>query len=137
MTHARAALQEHVHRAFSGRKPDEVLPYFNYVRSNYEIAASGLFKWVFTAIASVIVFQLLTLAAIKDASFGPVTLQNLGSRPEGAAGLYRILHVQIRGLRRDVEDVRQGTSGVSRRDRAEAHRERLGEVCATSTRPSL
>jgi hypothetical protein len=78
ITPARAALQEHVHRAFSGRKPDEVLPYFNFVRSNYEIAASGLFKWMFTAIASVIVFQLLTLAAIKDASFGPVTLQNLG-----------------------------------------------------------
>jgi len=37
-----------------------------------------LLKWALTAIASVILFQLLALAAIKGATFGGVTLRNLG-----------------------------------------------------------
>jgi hypothetical protein len=72
-------LEEGVRRALSGRKlPDDARDYFSFVRSNYTVAAAGLLKWAFTAIASAILFQLIALAAIKGATFGGVTLRSLG-----------------------------------------------------------
>lgn len=75
----RPTLQESVRKALSGRNlPDDARDYLSFVRGNYEIAAAGLLRWAITAVTSVILFQLLALAAIKGAAFGPVTLRNLG-----------------------------------------------------------
>jgi hypothetical protein len=74
-----AALEEGVRQALSGRKlPDDARDYLGFVRSNYTVAAAGLLKWAFTAIASAVLFQLIALAAIKGATVGGVTLRSLG-----------------------------------------------------------
>jgi hypothetical protein len=72
-------LPENVRRALSGQKlPDDARDYLGFVRRNYEIAAAGLLRWAFLAIASAILFQLIALAAIQGATFGGVTLRSLG-----------------------------------------------------------